>query len=65
MSFSSDLDRLPAPSFTSSERLLHALEMYDEGVELQLKNLRRRHPHSSDAELALMLNRWLRRDGED
>lgn len=65
MSFASDLDRLPAPSITPSERLLHALEMYDEGVELQQKNLRRRHPQVSDAELALMLDRWLRREGED
>lgn len=65
MSFSDALDHLPMPAFTASERLLQALEMYDEGVQLQLNNLRRRHPQLSEAELAAMLDRWLCREGED
>ena len=65
MSFSSQLDRLPAPLFTPCEKLLQALEMYDEGVELQLKNLSRRYPELSVAQLATMLERWLCREGED
>lgn len=65
MSFSSVLDRLPSPVLTPSERLLQALEMYDEGVALQLNNLRRRYPQLNATELASMLDRWLCREGED
>jgi len=65
MSFPSTLDRLPSPVLTPSERLVQALEMYDEGVELQQNNLRRRHPRLSAAELQSLLERWLRREGED
>jgi hypothetical protein len=65
VSFVSELDRLPAPSLTPRERLLQALQMYDEGVKLQLNNLRRRHPDLDDAALARLLDRWLRREGED
>jgi hypothetical protein len=65
MSFVSELDHLPTPSLTPRDRLLQALEMYDEGVELQLNNLRRRHAGLDDAELGRMLDVWLRREGED
>lgn len=65
MSFADDLDRLPLPALTPSERLLAALEMYDEGVVLQRNTLHRRHPRLSEVELDLLLDRWLRREGED
>jgi len=65
MSLISELDGLPMPSLTPRDRLLFALEMYDEGVELQLNNLRRRHPGLDNAELGRMLDRWLCREGED
>ena len=47
---------------TARERLLAALEMYDEGVALQRLGLQRRHPHLSPAELEKLLQRWLARD---
>jgi len=50
MSLVRELDGLPMPSLTPRDRLLFALEMYDEGVELQLNNLRRRHPGLDDGE---------------
>lgn len=65
MSFVGELDSLPSPKLSPRDRLLQALEMYDEGVQLQLNNLRRHHPGLGDAELARMLDRWLRREGED
>ena len=65
MSLVRELDGLPMPSLTPRDRLLLALEMYDEGVELQLNNLRRRHPELDDTELDRTLDRWLRREGED
>ena len=64
VSFVSELDRLPTPSLTPTQRLLQALEMYEEGVELQLNNLRRRHPDLDDRALARLLDHWLRREGE-
>jgi hypothetical protein len=65
MSFVSELDRMPTPNLTPRERLLQALEMYDEGVRLQRNNLRRRHPDANDHEIDRMLDRWLRREGDD
>ena len=65
VSFVSELDDLPTPSLTPRERLLQALEMYEEGVILQLNNLRRRHPELDNGALTRLLDRWLRREGED
>jgi len=65
VSFVSELDDLPTPSLTPRERLLQALEMYEEGVVLQLNNLRRLHPELDDPALARLLDQWLRREAED
>lgn len=65
MSFVSELDHLPTPRLAPEQRLLDALEMYEEGVALQINNLRRRYPELDDAALARLLDRWLCREGDD
>jgi Rv0078B-related antitoxin len=56
------LDALPLPALSAREKLLAALEMYDEGVALQRLVLRRRSPQLSEPELDAALQRWLARD---
>lgn len=52
-------DRSPA-----AIRMLECLEMYDEGVEIQTLNFRRRFPHLSEIQLAVLVQRWLERSEE-
>lgn len=59
-----DLDRLPSPPLTAGEKLLQCLQMYEEGLELQAANFRRRFPQLSEAELATMMQSWLERRDE-
>jgi len=42
-----------------SDRLLAALEMWDDGVQIMRENLRRRSPHATDEEIEDQLGRWL------
>ncbi|MDX2020656.1 MAG: hypothetical protein SF187_10465 [Deltaproteobacteria bacterium] len=51
----------PTPA---SLRMLECLEMYDEGVELQTLNFRRRFPHLSDAQIDELVQDWLERREE-
>ncbi|NOY91710.1 MAG: hypothetical protein GXP55_10965 [Deltaproteobacteria bacterium] len=64
MTLEEALDTLPEPSLTPGEKLLRALAMYDEGVEMQRLTLRRQHPELSPAELEQRLLRWLAREEE-
>lgn len=41
------------------ERLLQALEMFDDGVRIMRENLRRQRPHASDDEIDQALDAWL------
>jgi hypothetical protein len=36
------------------------LDLFETGVELMRQNLRRRHPHAGDDEIARLLRQWLR-----
>lgn len=58
------LDALPEPPLSARERLLAALQMYDEGVALQRSAMRRRSPELSKPELDAKLQRWLAREDE-
>lgn len=41
------------------DRLLAALSLYEEGLEIRRASLRREHPGASDAEIASRLSAWL------
>lgn len=58
------LDALPALSLSPREKLLQALAMYEEGVELQRLTLRRRYPEMRESELEAKLQSWLAREDE-
>jgi len=47
---------------TAGARLRAAIEMHDDGVEIMRRNLRRRYPSASPAEIEERLRRWLRRE---
>ena len=64
MRFEDALDRLPDEQLTPRDKLLAALEMYEEGVELQRLVLHRRHPELGPQEVEEKLNRWLAREDE-
>jgi len=40
-------------------RLLEALEMWEDGVQIMRENVRRRSPHATDEEVESELARWL------
>jgi hypothetical protein len=46
---------------TPAEKMRACLEMYEEGVELQRLAFKRRYPHLTDAELLVLVERWLAR----
>lgn len=58
------LDTLPARALSPREKLLQALAMYEEGVELQRLTIRRRFPDMSELELESKLQSWLAREDE-
>jgi hypothetical protein len=64
MQRSFDLAPFPGTEASASSRMLECLEMYDEGVELQLLNFRRRFPLMTESELSQLVQSWLERNGE-
>lgn len=64
MSFDAALDALPQVQLSPREKLLQALEMYEDGVAMQRLIIRRRHPELTPAELEACLLRWLARADE-
>jgi hypothetical protein len=42
-----------------ARRLLEALEMWEDGVQIMRENLRRRSPGATDEDIATELDRWL------
>lgn len=49
---------------TPAEKLREALELYDEGVEMQRLVIARRHPSLDAESLEKQLSAWLRREGD-
>lgn len=43
----------------TARRLLEALEMWEDGVQIMRDNLRRRSPHATDEQIEAELARWL------
>lgn len=64
MQRSFDLAPLPVPNASATSKILECLEMYDEGVEIQEMNFRRRYPLITDVELSQLMQSWLERNGE-
>lgn len=64
MDIGAALDALPHAQLSPREKLLQALEMYEEGVEMQRLILRRRHPELTPAEIEARLLSWLARADE-
>jgi len=64
VSFPDALDRLPDVPRRPRERLLEALDMYEEGGALQRLNFVGREPGISEEDLARKLQRWLAREDE-
>lgn len=62
MDFATQLDQLPSPKLTPSEKLRMALALYDEGVALQRLTLRRRHPDATEGAIEKMIESWLARE---
>ena len=54
--------RMDRKTSTAARRLRAALDLHDDGVEIMRRNLRRRHPSESPAEIEDRLRRWLRRE---
>ena len=42
------------------DKLRSALELFESGLELMRRNLRRRHPDAAQEELERLLSEWLR-----
>ncbi len=64
MLFDDALDHLPEATKTPRDKLLAALEMYEEGVAMQRLNLQRQYPHLDAGELDDKLARWLAREDD-
>lgn len=47
------------PRETAADRLRLAMAMQREGIEMMRRNLQRKHPHATAAELDRMLDAWL------
>lgn len=58
------LNRLAGDAQTPRDKLLAALEMYDDGVAMQQLVFRRRFPELTEHELQRKLDGWLAREDE-
>ncbi len=58
------LNRLQKAKETPAERFRQALSMYDEGVELQRMNFKRRNPDLSEASIDELMAAWLLREND-
>jgi hypothetical protein len=64
MRFEDALAHLPAEPLSPRDKLLAALEMYEEGIATQRLSLERRFPDATAQEIDSELNRWLAREDE-
>lgn len=51
---------MSTPAATPEQRFRIALDLHQSGIEIMRQNLRRAHPHESDAEIAQRLGSWIR-----
>ncbi len=59
MELASSLDQLGAPSRSPAERFREALALFEDGVEMKRRNLRRQFPRASEADVHAKLLLWL------
>jgi signal transduction histidine kinase len=59
MGLASSLARLPAPNTSAAARVREALALFEEGMEMKRRSLKRTFPAASEAELHAKLLRWL------
>jgi hypothetical protein len=64
MGFEDAINGLADVPLTPRDKLLAALEMYDEGVAMQRLNFQRRFPNLTPEELDQKLSSWLAREDE-
>jgi hypothetical protein len=64
MALADHLDTLAFGGKTPAEKLREALELYDDGVEMQRLVIARRHPSWNAESLEKQLSAWLRREGD-
>lgn len=64
MRLTSPLDQLDAPKRSAAERLRETLALFEEGVEMKRRSLRRRFPQESEAQLQVRLLNWLQYQDE-
>ncbi len=64
MRLTSSLDQLDALKRSAAERLRETLALFEEGVEMKRRSLRRRFPQESDAQLQVRLLNWLQYQDE-
>jgi hypothetical protein len=59
MGLASSLDQPDTPSRPAAQRLREALSLFEDGVEMKRRNLKRRFPEASEVELEERLLSWL------
>lgn len=59
MAFSSALDELATPAGTPAQRLREALSLFEDGVEMKRRSLRRQYPDAPETEIEARILRWL------
>jgi hypothetical protein len=64
MALASSLDQLPLPGSTPAQRMREALALFEDGVEMKRRSLKRKSPNASETELQSKLLSWLQRQDE-
>lgn len=64
MALASSLDQLPLLQSTPAQRMREALALFEDGVEMKRRSLRRQSPSASETELQSKLRSWLQRQDE-
>lgn len=64
MALARSLDQLPFPPSTPAQRMRQALALFEDGVEMKRRSLKRTSPSASETELQASLLSWLERQNE-
>jgi hypothetical protein len=58
------LDQLTFPPSTPAQRMRQALALFEDGLDMKRRSLKRKSPSASEAELQAQLLRWLQQEDE-
>jgi len=64
MAIASSLNQLVTEDRPDAQRLREALALFEDGVEMKRRNLKRQFPEASEADLHVKLLSWLARQDE-